>query len=54
MNRYRPDRISHIPALLAAFALTVAMLAGVHAEAEPHQCTVAVAAHAAGPSLSRS
>jgi hypothetical protein len=54
MTRYRPDRIPHVPAVIAAIALTVAMLAGVHAEAEPQQCTAAVATHSAGPTPSRS
>ena len=54
MNRYRPQDQPRVPALLAAIALTVAMLAGVHAEAQPQQCTVAVAADSAGPKTPRS
>jgi hypothetical protein len=54
MNTYRPDRIPHVPAVIAAIALTVAMLAGVHAEAEPQQCTAVVAVQSAGQATPRS
>jgi hypothetical protein len=36
MNRYQPRSTPRALALVAAVAFTAAMLAGVHAEAEPH------------------
>ena len=37
MNRYRPEGTPRALALLAAVSFTAAMLAGVHAEAQPER-----------------